>query len=267
MVLRVNGLAVNAGLRHNRAMAKPSTLNARDNAHFAAFSDDWWDEGGDLFTLHQLNPVRLSALRTAVLAHFGGKPNDLNWLKGKAVLDLGCGGGVLAEPMAHLGGTVTGIDVGKESIAAAKRHAKAGGLDITYKVSTAEAEAKGKARYDIVVASEVIEHVENPALFIASAAKLLKPGGLFFLTTLNRTPQSFALAIVGAEYLLGIIPRGTHNWQKFLKPSEVSALLRENGLTLGGISGARFNPLSRQLSAHPTDTSVNYLLWATKPKR
>jgi 2-polyprenyl-6-hydroxyphenyl methylase/3-demethylubiquinone-9 3-methyltransferase len=247
--------------------ATGSSVDPAEIARFAAMADEWWDPTGKFKPLHKFNPVRLAYIRDRLALHFGRDPLSAKPLAGLRLLDIGCGGGLVAEPMARLGADVVAIDASAKNIGIASNHAERMGLSIDYRHATAEDLVAAGEKFDAVLSLEVVEHVADVAGFLGNCGTLVRAGGALVVATLNRTPKAFLLAIVGAEYVLRWLPRGTHDWQKFLKPSEVAALLRENGLTLGGISGARLNPLIRQLKPHPTDTSINYLLWANKPKR
>lgn len=201
--------------------------------------------------LHALNPVRMGILK--------------RWLGGDArglkILDVGCGGGIVCEPLARMGAKVTGIDAGLENIEAAKAHAAESGLDIAYHCTTAE---NHKGRYDAVLALEIIEHVDDPALFVESVVSLCKPGGTIIFSTLNRTPKSFALGIVAAEYILRWVPRGTHDWKKFKKPSELAEALAMSGAKVSDMTGLVFDPLRRVFKENRADVDVNYFLCAKK---
>ena len=227
-----------------------------DPAELQRFSDiahGWWDPQGAMRSLHELNPLRLGWIeRHAPLA-------------GKRVLDVGCGGGLLAESMAARGADVTGIDLAARLLKVAELHALETGVKVDYRQSTAEQLAQTEAgTYDVVTCMEMLEHVPDPASVVRACAALAKPGGSVFFSTINRNPKSFVLAIVGAEYLLGLLPRGTHEYAKFIKPSELSAFARRVGLTLSELTGMTYNPLTRRF-ALGADTDVNYLLACRKP--
>jgi len=242
---------------------KPSSVDPQEVANFEAMADAWWDPKGKFRPLHQINPVRLGFIRDHLASHFGRDPLQPHPFQGLSVLDIGCGGGLLSEPLARLGATVTGIDFGERNIEIAQQHAERMGLAIHYRVATAEElEAEGQS-FDAVLNMEVVEHVANPAGFLKSCAALVKPGGAMVVATLNRTIKAYLLAIVGAEYVLRWLPRGTHHWQKFLQPSEVADYLRPHGIALQDLSGIRYDPLQDawRLSRH---MDVNYLAFATR---
>lgn len=243
-----------------------STIDEKDLQQFEALGEKWWDESGPMKPLHQLNPTRIDYIRRMACDHFKKDPQKIGALAGLSALDIGCGGGLVAEPLARMGLAVTGADAGAENIRIAKAHAKAEKLKIDYQTITAEAlAAKGKT-YDIVTALEIVEHVADVELFLSSCAALVKPGGMLIVSTLNRTAKSFALGIVAAEYILRWLPAGTHDWKKFLKPSEIAAPLTANGLALKDICGLTYNPLTRQFALNADDLDVNYFVTAFKVK-
>jgi len=245
-------------------MVQTKTYNSADPEEIAQFSrlaKEWWDETGPFRPLHRMNPLRLEYLKNQILAHFP----DRNGLSGLTVADIGCGGGLLCEPICRLGATVTGVDASEQNIAAAMSHAAQMRLDITYKATTAEHLVDEKtAPFDVVMALEIIEHVNKPQEFLKTITHLVKPGGLLFLSTLNRTAKSFALAIIGAEYVLRWLPKGTHSWEKFLHPSEIIRPLEEMGFELVDLSGMIYQPLKNQFALSKTDTDVNYLVTLRK---
>ena len=234
-------------------------------AKFEAMAAEWWDPAGKFRPLHMLNPCRLDYVRTQIAAEFDRDPDAPKPLAGLRLLDLGCGGGLVSEPMARLGADVVGADPGARNIPVARLHAAQAGLDIDYRVTTAEALAAAGERFDVVLAMEVIEHVPDPAAFVAACRTLLRPGGLLVLSTLNRTARSFAMAIVGAEYLLGWLPRGTHDWRRFLTPDEVAQVLRDAGLEPVDRKGMVFDPLHRRWTLSDDDLGVNHLAAAVRP--
>ena len=239
------------------------TVDRRDIDRFAAQGADWWDPSGSFRPLHQINPVRIDFIRRELLARFGRDPRALSPFAGLSLADIGCGGGLVAEPMRRLGFTVSGIDAGAEAIAAARAHAEASGLAIDYRVADVTTLARGGERFDVVLALEIIEHVADREAFFAALGLLVKPGGLFIGATLNRTARSFALAIVGAEYLLGWLPRGTHDWRRFVRPSEFVLGLRRSGLKTTSVAGLVYDWRTGGWS-ESDDLSVNYLVVARR---
>jgi len=241
-----------------------ASIDPEEIEKFAALADGWWDPGGAFAPLHRLNPVRLRYVRDRLSAHFGRAAGADAPLAGVRILDIGCGGGLLCEPLARLGAQVTGIDAAAENIAIARRHAEAGGLAIDYRHASAEELAAAHERFDAVLSMEVVEHVADPAAFVAVGAELVGGGGAMILATLNRTPKAFLLAIVGAEYVLRWLPRGTHDWRKFLRPSELAAMVRRGGLTVEDIAGLSYSPLTG-LWTLGRDVDVNYMVQARRP--
>ena len=241
-----------------------SSIDRDEVARFEAIAATWWDETGPMRVLHRFNPVRLAYIRDAACAQFGRDPSKPFSVDGLTVVDIGCGGGVLSEPLARLGATVTGLDPAPTNIAVARAHAEAEGVGIDYREETIEAVVAGGARFDIVLAMEVVEHVADRASFLATACEAVKPGGLLFAATINRTMRSFALAIVGAEYVLGWLPKGTHDWDKFVRPVELTADITRGGLSVTDVSGVVYNPLGDRWS-QARDTAVNYMLTAARP--
>lgn len=237
------------------------TIDDDEVAHFARLAGRWWDPRGPWATLHRFNPVRLAYIRDRAAAHFSRDAARLDSLKGLRILDIGCGGGVLCEPLARLGAEVSGIDPVADSIAAAQHHAAQAGLAIDYRCTTAEALAETGEAFDIVLAMEVVEHVADFNLFIEEAAALVKPGGLMFVATINRTIKSFALLIVGAEYILRWIPRGTHQWDKFITPDELEIALERSGLSVIAETGVIYNLLADRFQLS-TDMDANYMVAA-----
>ena len=234
-----------------------TTINAAEAAHFGALAADWWDPKGSSAMLHKLNPVRLGFIRAAVDAHFGGDANGRHPLAGKTALDVGCGAGLLCEPLARMGAAVTGVDAAPENIEAAKAHAALSGLQIGYRAG--EIAEQGLHQFDMVCSMEVIEHVTDPAAFVAELARHLKPDGLMLLSTPNRTHAS-RLFLVEAAERLGQVPRGTHDWDQFLTPEELTALLEDAGLEVVEMQGIAFSPLKGlHLSAN---MALNYILRA-----
>src|SRR6476661_6628876 len=241
----------------------PPTLDREEVARFARLSGQWWDEPGPFRRLHRINPVRLTYIRDQLCRRFGRDAKGPASLSGLSVLDIGCGGGLVCELLARLGAGVTGIDPAVENIEAAKAHASAGGLDIAYEGTTAEELASRGKSYDAVLLLEVVEHVPDVPAFLKGVAPLVKPGGLMILSTLNRTLKSFALAIVGAEYILRWLPIGTHQWDRFVRPEELATALSAAGLKLTDNTGMVYNPLADEWRLGP-DTAVNYFATAVK---
>src|SRR5712675_1670268 len=229
--------------------------------YFRADGGTWWDPAGGFRALHWINPTRLGFIRQYLQGHFRCEPSSLRPFEGLSLLDIGCGGGLIAEPMARLGFAVTGVDADAAAIAAARCHARETGLAIDYRLATAESLAEGGTCFDAVLALEVIEHVADPAAFFASISALVRPGGAFVGATLNRTPRSFALAIVGAELIFRWIPPGTHDWRKFLRPSEFILGLRRNGLSATRLTGVAYDPWRGKWSLG-LDLGVNYMVAA-----
>jgi len=247
-------------------MDRPPTGNTIDEsevAQFARLGGQWWDPRGPMAALHKLNPVRLAYIRDRLAARFDRDPRRRDSLSGLRVLDIGCGGGILCEPLARLGASVVGVDPAPGNIGVAREHASQSGLAIDYRDGSAEALAQAGELFDAVLAMEVVEHVTDVGLFVAAAAALAKPGGLLILATLNRTIKSFALAIVGAEYILRWLPRGTHQWDKFVSPNELEIALEQGGARVIDQTGVIYNLLANrwQLAA---DMDVNYILAAEK---
>ncbi|MBV9860293.1 MAG: bifunctional 2-polyprenyl-6-hydroxyphenol methylase/3-demethylubiquinol 3-O-methyltransferase UbiG [Alphaproteobacteria bacterium] len=239
------------------------TLDPNEIERFSRLAASWWEAAGEFQPLHRMNPTRLEFIRAELVAHFGRDPRSLRAFEGLSLIDVGCGGGLLSEPMARLGFAVTGIDASAEAIGAAQLHAAGSGLTIDYRVATAEEIAATGARYDAALAMELVEHVAEPEALFAALGQLVKPGGALIGATLNRTARSFALAIVGAEYFLGWLPRGTHDWRRFLRPSEFVLGLRRHGFAAKRLAGIVYEPRTGgwRLSK---DLSVNYLVMAAR---
>ncbi|AMJ59479.1 bifunctional 2-polyprenyl-6-hydroxyphenol methylase/3-demethylubiquinol 3-O-methyltransferase UbiG [Bosea sp. PAMC 26642] len=245
------------------AQREGSTIDPAEVARFDAIAKTWWDPKGPMAVLHKFNPVRLGFIRDLACDRFGRDPRSLRSLDGLTLVDIGCGGGVLSEPLARLGAQVTGLDPAPTNIAVAAAHAEKSGLAIDYREETIEAlVAEGKT-FDIVLAMEVVEHVADVEAFVAACCAAVKPGGVLVMATLNRTLKSYALAIVGAEYVLRWLPRGTHDWNKFVTPDELGQAIEANGLDLGESTGVVYNPLTDRWST-ARDTDVNYMLAASR---
>ena len=241
-----------------------ASVDSEEIAKFAAMAEAWWDPEGKFRPLHRFNPVRLAFIRDRLCSHFGRDPLADRPLSGLKLLDVGCGGGLLAEPLARLGAEVTGLDAAEKNVKVAGLHAEESGLAIDYRHGSVEALAAGPAQFDAVLNMEVVEHVADVESFMAASAALVRPGGLMVVATLNRTPKAFLLAIVGAEYLLRWLPRGTHDWRRFLRPSELARVLRGAGLDIAEMTGVAYNPLTDRWRLAPRDLDVNYMLVAVK---
>lgn len=244
---------------------RASSVDTAEVERFSRHAADWWNPRGPMAALHKFNPVRLAYIRDQATACFARDPRKLDCLKGLRMLDIGCGGGILSEPLARLGAVMTGADPSDDNIAVARDHALEMGVTIDYRATTAEELAAAGERFDVVLAMEVVEHVADVDAFVETCAAMVKPGGLMIAATLNRTLKSFALAIVGAEYVLRWLPRGTHQWDKFVKPEELENAVERNGLRVTGERGVIYNPFADrwQLSS---DMDVNYILVAQRPK-
>jgi 2-polyprenyl-6-hydroxyphenyl methylase/3-demethylubiquinone-9 3-methyltransferase len=241
-----------------------TTVDPAEIERFSRIAGEWWDPAGKFAPLHRLNPLRIGYIRDRAAQHWQRDPLSGVPLQGLSVLDIGCGGGLLSEPMARLGARVTGVDAAARNVGVAARHAEKQGLAIDYRRGTAEALAASGNQFDIVLALEIVEHVADVDLFLKSCGRMVKPGGLLFLSTLNRTAKAWALAIAGGEYILRWLPRGTHDWKKFLKPSEVVNGLDAAGIAAQEIVGVVYSPLSRAWSLSKSDLDVNYMLYGSK---
>ena len=242
-----------------------STIDPAEVAKFEAMAADWWNPDGKFKPLHMLNPCRLDYITRQIAAEFDRDLNADNPFEGLRLLDIGCGGGLLCEPMARLGATVVGADAAGGNIPVAQIHAEQSGLDIDYRHTAAEDLAAAGEKFDIVLNMEVVEHVADPLSFLTACNALLKPGGLHMCSTINRNPKSFAVAIIGAEYVMRWLPKGTHEWKKFITPDELFALLQQAGMDPVDRKGFVFNPISWQWSLSDRDLSVNYVTAAISP--
>ena len=242
-----------------------TTINDDEIAKFSAMAEEWWNPNGKFRPLHKFNPVRLGYIREQVLRHFGRDGTAMRPFAGLRILDIGCGGGLLSEPMARLGATVVGADAAERNIRIAELHAEQSGLEIDYRATTAEALSAAGERFDVVLNMEVVEHVDNVPLYMKSCADLVAPGGLLFTATINRTFRALALAKFGAEYVLGWLPKGTHDWNRFLSPEEIVALVSRNGLTVEDKTGVVYHPLADEWR-QSRDMAVNYMVLAARPQ-
>jgi 2-polyprenyl-6-hydroxyphenyl methylase/3-demethylubiquinone-9 3-methyltransferase len=244
-------------------MADFASLDPAEVAKFSAIAAEWWDPAGKFAPLHKFNPVRLGFIRTEAAGHFGRDSRALRPFEGLSLLDIGCGGGLLSEPMARLGFAVTGADASEKNIGTASAHAAQSGLPITYRAATAEALVAESQAFDVVLNMEVVEHVADVEAYLGACARLLKPGGLTLIATLNKTLKSLALAKIGAEYVLGWLPRGTHDWNRFIPPTELKKSLERAGLNILKTQGVSFNPLSWDWRLS-SDVDVNYMVVAKR---
>lgn len=244
-------------------MIPSANLDPEEVARFERLARDWWNPAGPMRPLHRLNPVRLSYIRDETCRRFGRDLRAPQPLEGLSVLDVGCGGGLLSEPLARLGASVTGLDPAPTNIAVARLHAERAGLAIDYRGEAVEAVRDRGERFDVVLAMEVVEHVPDATAFVSACGGVVKPGGLLVMATINRTLRAFALAIVGAEYVLGWLPKGTHQWDKFVTPEELTDATEAAGLAVIEARGAVYNPLTDQWTLS-RDTAVNYMLAARR---
>jgi 2-polyprenyl-6-hydroxyphenyl methylase/3-demethylubiquinone-9 3-methyltransferase len=235
-------------------MTTPLNVDAAEIAKFEALASRWWDADGEFRPLHEINPLRANYID-------GHSP-----VHGQRLVDVGCGGGILAESLARRGADVTGIDMGEAPLSVARLHQLESGIDVEYRLSTAEELADDQPQsFDIVCCLEMLEHVPDPASVVAACATLARPGGSLYFSTINRNPKAFLFAIVGAEHILRLLPAGTHEYEKFIRPSELAQAIREAGLLLEGMTGLTYNPLTRRYRLVEDDVSVNYLMRASKP--
>ena len=234
------------------------TVDPGEVAKFEAMAAEWWDPNGKFKPLHMMNPIRLGYITTQIATEFGRDLKAPRPFEGLRLLDIGCGGGLLSEPMARLGAQVVGADAAPKNIEVARLHADQVGLDIDYRAETAEALLAAAESFDAVLAMEIVEHVAEPPAFVQACHDLLRPGGVLVMSTLNRTARSFAAAIVGAEWVMRWLPKGTHEWSRFITPEELAAMMQASGLKVVDRRGMVFNPLSWGWSLSDRDMSVNY---------
>ncbi|UOA22039.1 Ubiquinone biosynthesis O-methyltransferase [Sulfitobacter pontiacus] len=246
--------------------APQSTVDPAEIEKFQAMAAEWWDENGKFKPLHMLNPCRLDYITAQIAGEFDRDLKSPEPFRGLRILDIGCGGGLLSEPMARLGATVVGADAAAGNIPVAQVHAQQSGLEIDYRHTTAEALAEAGEQFDVVLNMEVVEHVASPIDYLIACRTLLKPGGLHICSTLNRNPKSFMMAIVGAEHVMRWLPKGTHEWSKFITPDELFDLLHKAGLTAVDRKGFVFNPITWSWRLSDRDLSVNYVTASLKPK-
>lgn len=245
-------------------MQSASTIDPDEVAKFQAMADEWWDPNGKFRPLHLMNPCRLDYITTQIAAEFDRDTTKPQPFAGLRVLDIGCGGGLLSEPMARLGAEVVGADAAARNLPVARLHAEQSGLVIDYRHTTAEAIAATGERFDVILNMEVVEHVADPLAYLTACQELLNPGGLMLCSTMNRNTKSFMMAIIGAEWVMRWLPKGTHDWKKFITPEELYALLRQAGLSPVDRKGMVFNPVSWRWSLSPRDLSVNYVTASVK---
>lgn len=245
--------------------AAPSTIDQTEVDRFSAMASEWWDPNGKFRPLHKFNPVRLTYIRDRVAEHFDRDPKSPQPLTGLRILDIGCGGGLLCEPIARMGAEVVGADASQTNIEIARIHAAKSGVAVDYRAETAENLAANGEMFDVVLNMEVVEHVADVDLFLSSCARMVKPGGLMFIATINRTFKALTLAIVGAEYVLRWLPRGTHQYEKLVRPDEIERPLAASGMTIADRTGVFYNPLSDSWNLS-RDMDVNYMMLATRPR-
>ena len=245
--------------------AARTTIDPSEVERFSRLASEWWNPNGKFKPLHKFNPVRLTYIREKVLEKFGCDPKSVKPFKGLRILDIGCGGGLLCEPMARLGAEVVGVDPSPVNIEVAKLHAAESGLNIDYRASTAEALAAAGEKFDVILNMEVVEHVADVELFIEACGQMVKPGGIMFIATINRTLKALGLAIFGAEYVLRWLPRGTHQYEKLVRPEELAAALGKAGMDVAETTGVFYNPLTDTWN-RSRDIDVNYMVLAVKAK-
>lgn len=245
--------------------ASQTTVDPAEIEKFQAMAAEWWDENGKFKPLHMMNPCRLDYITTQIAGEFNRDLKSAEPFRGLRLLDIGCGGGLLSEPMARLGAEIVGADAAERNIPVAQVHAEQSGLTIDYRHTTAEALAEAGEQFDVVLNMEVVEHVASPIDYLIACRTLLKPGGLHICSTLNRNPKSFMMAIVGAEHVMRWLPKGTHEWNKFITPDELFDLLRNAGMTPVDRKGFVFNPITWSWRLSDRDLSVNYVTASTKP--
>jgi 2-polyprenyl-6-hydroxyphenyl methylase/3-demethylubiquinone-9 3-methyltransferase len=243
----------------------PSSIDPEEIPYYERLANQWWDADGKFWPLHRLNGIRTDYLKKRICKHFGRNFDERDCLHGLSIVDIGCGGGILSESMAEMGAEVTGIDVVSKSLEVARQHSLGRQIKIEYVECSAETLALSQRQFDVVLNMEVVEHVVELPLFLDSCAKLIKPGGLCFIATINRNPLSWLFAIAGAEYILGWLPRGTHRWSKFVKPAELLVLLERNGLQVEDLTGVSINPFNKRFSLNG-NLLVNYMLSASLPQ-
>lgn len=243
-----------------------TTIDDAEVARFSKLAAEWWNPTGKFKPLHKFNPVRLAYIKEKVSARFDRNINATNALSGLRILDIGCGGGLLCEPMARLGAEIVGVDASPTNINVARLHAEQSGLAIDYRATTAEAISAQGETFDVILNMEVVEHVSDVPLFLTECSKMLRPGGLMFVATINRTMKAWGLAIIGAEHILRWLPKGTHQYEKLVRPEEIEQPLAAEGLSILETNGVFYNPL-KDAWALSNDTDVNYMMLTERPKQ
>ena len=244
--------------------AAKSTIDQAEVDRFSAMAAEWWNPDGKFRPLHKFNPVRLAYIRDLVSAHYGRDPLSHRPLEGLRLLDIGCGGGLLSEPMSRMGAEVVGADASEKNIRIARTHAEMSGVAVDYRAVTAEALAEAGESFDVILNMEVVEHVADVDFFMKTCASMVRPGGMMFVATINRTFKAAALAIIGAEYVLRWLPKGTHQYEKLVRPEEIETPLAASGMTITERTGVFFNPLQNQWNLS-SDMDVNYMMVARRP--